>query len=165
MDATELRKAKCEAERQQKEKQHPHQHQHPEHQQQSGYENNNATLASPSLQTSNDKRQFRQASARKQLHPSVYPKRSSASSSTSASGDDQAASSDDNDQARLNTNKERNDSFNLDRQIKRISLNFTDRNFERQFRSTSDIASCISLVGLPITLLCAFLAHLYLYSV
>lgn len=61
--------------------------------------------------------------------------------------------------------KDRNDSFNLDNQIKQFSLNFTNRQFERQFRCTSDIASCISLIGLPITLLCSFLAHLYLYKV
>lgn len=61
--------------------------------------------------------------------------------------------------------KERNDSYNLDNQIKQLSLNFSNRQFERQFRSTSDIASCISLVGLPITLLCATIAYLYLYKV
>lgn len=61
--------------------------------------------------------------------------------------------------------KQRNDSFNLDKQIKQFSLNFSNRHFERQFRSTSDIASCISLVGLPITLICANLAYVYLYKV
>lgn len=61
--------------------------------------------------------------------------------------------------------KDRNDSFNLDNQIKQFSLYFTNRQFERQFRCTSDIASCISLIGLPITLLCSILAHLYLYKV
>lgn len=61
--------------------------------------------------------------------------------------------------------KERYDSFNLDNQIKRFSLNFSNRQFERQFRSTSDIASCISLIGLPITLLCAFGAYVHLYKV
>ena len=60
--------------------------------------------------------------------------------------------------------KQRNDSFNLDKQIKQFSLNFSNRHFERQFRSTSDIASCISLVGLPITLVCAFLSYTYLYK-
>lgn len=60
--------------------------------------------------------------------------------------------------------KERNDSFNVETQIKRFSLHFSNSRYERQFRSTSDIASCISLIGLPITLLCAALAHLYLYK-
>lgn len=60
--------------------------------------------------------------------------------------------------------KERNDSFHLDKQIKRFSLNFSNHQFERQFRSTSDIASCISLIGLPITLFCSFIAYLYLYK-
>lgn len=62
------------------------------------------------------------------------------------------------------TKKERNDSFNLDNQIKQFSLNFVSRQIERQFRSTADIASCISLIGLPITLLCSFLAYLNLYK-
>lgn len=60
--------------------------------------------------------------------------------------------------------KQRNDSFNLDNQIKQFSLNFSNLQFERQFRSTSDITSCVSLVGLPITLLCAFLAYTTLYK-
>lgn len=63
-----------------------------------------------------------------------------------------------------NRNKERNDSFHADKQIKCLSLNFFNSQFESQFRSTSDIASCVSLIGLPITLLCAFLAYLYLYN-
>lgn len=64
-----------------------------------------------------------------------------------------------------NSDKKRNDSFNIDNQIKQFSLNFANSQFEQQFRSTSDIASCISLVALPLTLLCAFVAHLYLYDV
>lgn len=63
-----------------------------------------------------------------------------------------------------NRNKERNDSFHADKQIKCLSLNFFNNQFESQFRSTSDIASCVSLIGLPITLLCAFLAYVYLYN-
>lgn len=60
--------------------------------------------------------------------------------------------------------KQRNDSFELDNEIKRVSLNFCNSQFEKQFRSTSDITSCVSLVGLPITLICAFIALLYLYE-
>lgn len=60
--------------------------------------------------------------------------------------------------------KERNDSFNFDSQIKPFSLNFVSRYTEREFRTTADIASCISLIGLPITLLCSFLAYLNLYN-
>lgn len=61
-------------------------------------------------------------------------------------------------------NHNRNDSCDLDKQINQFSLNFVNETLERQFRSTSDIASCISLIGLPITLLCAFLAHTFLYQ-
>ena len=64
----------------------------------------------------------------------------------------------------LKAKEERNDSLNLDTQIKRLSLRFSNADYERQFRSSSDSASCISLVGFPITLLCALLAHLYLYK-
>lgn len=141
-----------------------HLHQRRQQHQQRQYENNNATGALPSSQNTDDKRQARQANTKRARHKRATCKCAPAS----ASGDDHPGNSrDDNAQAgaKLVANKERNDSFNLDRQIKRISLNFTDRNFERQFRSTSDIASCISLVGLPVTLLCASLAHLYLYRV
>lgn len=54
--------------------------------------------------------------------------------------------------------------MNLDTQIKRFSLRFSNADYERQFSASSDSASCISLVGFPITLLCALLAHLYLYK-
>ena len=60
--------------------------------------------------------------------------------------------------------KQRNDSFELDNEIKRVSLNFCNSQFEKQFRSTSDITSCVSLVGLPITLICAFSSLIYLYE-
>jgi adenylate cyclase 3 len=61
--------------------------------------------------------------------------------------------------------KERNNSFNsTENQMKRFSLNFNNRQFEQQFRSTSNITSCISLIGLPLTLICAFLAYVYLYK-
>lgn len=60
--------------------------------------------------------------------------------------------------------KPRNNSFNQDGQMKFFSLNFANRQFELQFRSTSDITSCISLVGLVITLFFAFIAYIYLYG-
>jgi hypothetical protein len=59
----------------------------------------------------------------------------------------------------------RDNSVNLDSKIKQFSLNFSDRQFEAQFRSTSDITSCVSLVGLPITLICAFFAYVHLHKV
>lgn len=43
-------------------------------------------------------------------------------------------------------------------------LNFKDKNYEHQFKNFSDIAGSISLVSLPLTLICLLLAYLLVGS-
>ena len=41
-----------------------------------------------------------------------------------------------------------------------FTLNFKEKSFERQYRNSRDITSCVSLVGLPLTLFCYLVAYL-----
>ncbi len=41
-----------------------------------------------------------------------------------------------------------------------LTLSFKDKNFEHQYRNSRDITSCVSLLGLPLTLFCYLIAYL-----
>lgn len=56
--------------------------------------------------------------------------------------------------------RNRSQNRGMDHQIRSLSLNFRNRDYEEQFRETADIASSISLAGLPLTLTCSFVSYL-----
>ncbi|XP_054157897.1 adenylate cyclase type 3-like [Oppia nitens] len=49
---------------------------------------------------------------------------------------------------------------NVSEHTQTFSLHFKDDNFEHQYRNSRDITSCVSLVGLPLTLFCYLIAYL-----
>ena len=49
---------------------------------------------------------------------------------------------------------------NVSEHTEPFSLSFKDKNFEHQYRNSRDITSCVSLVGLPLTLFCCLIAYL-----
>ncbi|CAG2109435.1 unnamed protein product [Medioppia subpectinata] len=49
---------------------------------------------------------------------------------------------------------------NMSEHTQPFTLNFKDKTFEHQYRNSRDITSCVSLVGLPLTLFCYLIAYL-----
>ncbi|KAG9510720.1 Adenylate cyclase type 3, partial [Fragariocoptes setiger] len=53
----------------------------------------------------------------------------------------------------------------VDHEIKALRLKFRNREYESQFRSTTDTASYISFVGMPLVLLCSFCAYALIFPI
>jgi hypothetical protein len=49
---------------------------------------------------------------------------------------------------------------NVSEHTQLLTLSFKDKNFEHQYRNSRDITSCVSLLGLPLTLFCYLIAYL-----
>lgn len=52
------------------------------------------------------------------------------------------------------------DTANIDKQTNAFTLSFNDDDLEKQYRNSTDTASCVSLLGLPLTLSTYLVAHL-----